>query len=738
MATGYETRNPGRNTFASQGPQVEQIGGRVAPGEHRGAQLQGGEASGQGRSNGENITQPGLMAGDLGEFFGKAVEPYLQRVQQQKFFEGMARAQAGESIEELSKSHNSLVGRLFGPTSFEEGAQTFTAIKAVDSWQAKITDHMDDWVKMTPEEQGKALSEHSMAMMGDDPYVNQIVQKEIITRSGPLLDTINKARFKWQQQQFHDSHYAMLESGADNLQALAAKAAQVNDPADKSGMESVETAVENLAGLFPKPDDMSDDTYRDTITDFLSGSAQRGNFYAYNALVSRGALQAIGSDKADKVLAAYDRWSKVGLAQAKGQHVQEVLALHSQAKQRKLTALQYVAGLDAINAKITQETGIRERAFDSEKLVAAGDDIIDMIATDMRRDEERQYQAGVRAEERKLDKADEEADAALKAQNARNAWATGTVNTFASQGGDTTAINVTAMELYNRRDWGTLSKSYNLGTTINKPIQNMLQAKIVSAHGSAYTGEVKEAYGVWQEWSKKDMAAAIGYFGNQAARLLTMDRMVASGEPPSQAYLFAFAETDIGKYSPVGLTGHEMSEAKAHVEAAVDSKDSGWFGRTFGGAADAMSPSSRELVINETFREVGVLKRSGSHLPPEVLADAAVKKAFANGHMEFHGGGMAWVNPPNASRLPAIVKMNPETFRNTLKSVVDKRLKASGVAGGYTSDYDINRVGDNLLIWTGDGKIIKITPQDISSERKAAIGNRPTTGRVMPGVGIPL
>src|SRR4051794_9684608 len=116
MATGYDTRQGGRDSFASSGPALERLGQQgSASGQSRGAQRVGGDAVAGGAPNAQ-VTDPGSGAADLGSFFAKALQPYVERRQQQQFFNGMVRAQSGEAISELAKSHKGVLGELFGPT----------------------------------------------------------------------------------------------------------------------------------------------------------------------------------------------------------------------------------------------------------------------------------------------------------------------------------------------------------------------------------------------------------------------------------------------------------------------------------------------------------------------------------------------------------------------------------------------------------------------------------------------
>lgn len=744
MATGYETRQSGRDTFASQGPAVQRLGRGTSQGVHRDIQLVGGDAVAGGAPN-ANVTAPGRS--DLGAFFTEALKPYVERKQQMKFFEGFTRAQSGEAIEELSRSHKSVVGQVLGPTSLEQGAQFYTAMKTVDDWQSDMLGRMDELKKLSPTEQAKHLADASLSLMGEDPYVNQMVQKQLIEKSGPLVDTINKKRYIWQQDTFRQGMFDALDSGADSLQAIASQIKDVSAPTDDE-TAAMQVSRSSFLGLMQRPEGMSDETYKATLSEAMQSFAQRGNYYAYSALEEAGVFQVLDDEDEEKVIAAYDRHSSKALDEAKGNYIEDLLRIREKREKGQMSAIEAVAGVDAINANISRDTGIRKRAYDSSFLLSEGTSVIEMIAAQARRQEERDYQAKVKAAEKAADAADEERAAQQDYSAAVGALNLGQPKAGIAFGIKPQAVNQAYHNAYKGGFFNKFALAWKQEQYINSDVANKMQAKVTSGGGVAYTGEVKQGYEEWKKLYAQNNAAAAAYYGTQHAKMIAMHDLVNSGVDATMAYTRSFGPDDGGRFNPNMLRPEKRRETTEALRAQVKALSSSKLSYMLGFGTRPMGPRAEEVIAGASAGQAAILQRTPG-LNPEEVAEQAVANAKANGTFEYFGGNMAWPNRSGTKPIADIIGTGSDNDTGAvLEFAIDEQLKAAGVQEGAKANYLITRTpttgnGFVLTVSLDDHRAINITSQELRGYAdKAARGeiqtntdraNRPKVGKVSWG-----
>lgn len=708
MATGYNTRQPGRDTFASQGPPIQQLGRGTSSGESRGAQLVGGNAVAGGAPN-VQITVPGSDAEQLGSFFTKLFEPYVQRKQQQRFFEGFTRAQSGEAIEELSKSHNSVVGQLFGPTSLEQGAQFYTAMKKVDDWQSNMLENMDDLKQLTPTDLSKHLAQTSIAMMGDDPDVNMLVQKQLVEKSGPLVDTVAKKRYSWQQDTARQTMFDALGSSATAFQKSATAIKDVTAPTDDE-TAAMTVSRHSFLGMMQKPQGMADDTYQATLTNAMTSFAQDGNFYAYTAMQEAGVFNVLDDTQQKKVQDAYDRYKKPALDDAKGKYVEDLLKVDEGISKGGLSPLEAVAAVDKINAQISRDTGIKERAFDADQLRTTGVRVIDMIAAQRRRQEDRQQT-----------KDDQERDAREKHSAALGAFNLGQPRSFSAAGGDGGMLNQVYFEEYrDGRFMHKFAKAFRQEGYVNEAVSKLMQSKLTSSGGVDFTEEAKKGYEEWSSLYKLDSGAAAGYYGDQHPKMLFMQRLVSAGVDPRTAYTRAFASEDKGRYSGQTLRPSDRKETMEAIAPVVKNFGSGWVSYNLGFGTRPMGEQAQNVLTNVITETAAIYQRSGE-LGPNEVAEQAARVAKANNSFEYYGGNLAWRNRPGTKTIGQYIGTREKDTGEILHGEIDDRLKQVDYPAGADGRYEIIRTptpgGFVLTVAATDelGKVIIITSQELKA-----------------------
>ncbi len=89
----------------------------------------------------------------LPAFLEEAFAPKLKAVQQQKFRSGFTAARAGKSAADIH-AEQPWYAHIFGPTSYELGAETFAVQKAASDMETQFIERLPELRKMSPEEVG--------------------------------------------------------------------------------------------------------------------------------------------------------------------------------------------------------------------------------------------------------------------------------------------------------------------------------------------------------------------------------------------------------------------------------------------------------------------------------------------------------------------------------------------------------------------------------------------------------
>lgn len=737
MATGYDTRQGGRDSFASQGPALERLGRGTRSGESRGVQIVGGDAVAGGAPN-VQITTPGSDAEGLGSFFNELVQPYVERKQRERFFEGFTRAQSGEAIEELSKSHKGVVGQLFGPTSLEQGAQFYTAMQKVNDWSASMVDRMDELKKLPQAELSKELANTSLAMMGDDPFVNQMVQKELVEKSGPMVSTIAKARYNWQQEEAGNAMFGSLNSAATNFQKMAVANAALSDPTDDD-TAAFDVSRSSFLGIMQRPEGMSDETYRGTLKAAMRSFAQQRNFYAYHALEDAGVLSLLGDEGEAQVRKDYDTYKSKALDEAKEDYVEDLLAIDEKIEKAglglvKYTPLQAVTDMDAVNEKISRQTGIRERAFDSGVLHTTGKRIIDVLASQAHKQQDRQAAKELKKYEHDLDKQDEEREAQQDYGAAVGAFNLAQPRRFIAGGGKESVVNQVYVKNWDDglKHIGKFASAYKNEGYVNGDVAKIAQAQINNGGGVAYTEETKLGYQRWKALYGFSNMAAAAYYGNSHAKLLKMDSMMAAGVNETQAYLRAFSPDDAGRYTGQNLRPQDRKETMAAISSEIGGGLDGWFTRQFpvtAGAFGSEKASERAIrVATGVVTEQAAILQQSRALGPKDVAHQALGQALGNGRLEYFGGKLAWDNRAGTKGAGDIIGVSDkDTFGDILREQINDDLYGSlNIKDGYDSaDFELARTpirggkGYIITVSLDDGRAINITSDQLKARADA-------------------
>lgn len=282
---------------------------------------------------------------NLPQFLEELAAPAMQKVKQQQTWDGFVAARAGATMQEISESQP-WYSKLFGPTNFEIGAQTYNVLESVSTMETDLLHRMPELRKLPPEEMAVEFNRLTQAQMTGNGYADAVLQKTFMDRAGPLMDLHTKERVAWQQSELVKAQYASNSANSTSFNELAKRTAMLGDgrPADEKAAEGlVQSQLSLLDGLSPSAY-QTDESYRAAMTAFVRGAADRGEFYTLKFLDGKGMLNALDPDDVLQL--------KSYVKQKQAQYKSEYLDQNPQVAERMALVSLYAA--EGIGAKPTQ------------------------------------------------------------------------------------------------------------------------------------------------------------------------------------------------------------------------------------------------------------------------------------------------------------------------------------------------------------------------------------------------
>lgn len=680
MATGFDSRQVTRQSFAFQGAQPVQAR-PAASGASARAQVVGGESQ-SGVVVAGPQTDPGATAGQLGQFFEGLMQPYIERKQAERFFEGFTAAQSGTALEELNNS-DSGIRSIFGPTAFEQGAQFFTAKAALDTWTQERYAQMDELKKLDPKAAAKVLSETSQALMTKDPFANRLIQSGLIEASGPLMNAVAKERYAYGQEQAIGAWNLAGKQGAGALQAAAKAQARIAGPTDGPSPAMIQQGKAFL-GSMVKPEGMDDETYRKGLFNFMRGAMQDGNFYAVNLMRRAGIDKIFGEDELVKLDDAQHRYGQRVMEDASMSLLVEDMADYEALRAKGfLDPTQAASALLGMNAKVKRFTGLEEDLFDFAVIKGETRSIMDIIVANHRRAVDRQWQLEDRKYARDTAIEIAERDDREAAASAGAAWASGDVNAAIAGGVEEKHFNRISLRDFRTGDYRGLARAFTVGHYTSTAVRNDIQGALKGSLEEQYGKNFGTAYQTWQRMMKVNPGMTAEYYGEYHEKMRSFGTLQQTVGPEA-AYRQAFG--DPARYSAAQVPPALRKEADEAVVSAVKSKQSGWYnpwGTTY-------SPQAVRVMQN-VVRERVALGLQNSDTPASSLAPEAMNAAVSDGTLQI-AGGEAWRAARGTKPFRVLVGLQQDEADGVFRAQVDFRLKRAGLKTGINSTLEINYV----------------------------------------------
>ena len=621
------------------------------------------------------------------------MQPYIERKQSEKFFEGFTMAQEGIALEELNNS-DSNIKTIFGPTAFEQGAQFFTAKATLDQWTQDRYADMDRLKTLDPRDAAKELAATSRSLMTKDPFANQMIQSGLIEATGPLMNAVAKARYAYGQEQAINAWNTAGKSGAGALQAAASAQASAAGPTDGPSPALIQQTHTFLGGMV-KPEGMDDETYRKGLYNFMRSAMQDGNFYAVNLMRRAGIDKVFGEDERVKLDDAQHRYGQRAMEDLMSQDagVATMILDYEEARghtfggeagdPKIMTPLQAAARLTSINSYIKRRTGLDEDFFDFSEIRGEVRSIIDLVVSNHRRTQERKWQLEDRAYARQTQIEIAERDDREAAAASGAAWASGDVNAAIAGGIEEKHFNRLALRDFRTGDFRGLARAFAVGHYTSTAVKNDIQGSVRGSLEEQYGKNFGKAYQTWQGMMKVNPGMTSDYYGEYHEKMRAFGTL-ANTVGPEAAYRQAFG--DPARYSSATVPPALRKEADEAVAAAVNSRQSGWY-NPFGTKYSAQAIRVMQNVVREDI----ALGLQNSDTPSGALAPEKMNAALANGRLQV-AGGEAWRAAPGTKPFRVQLGLQQDEADSVFRAQVDFRLKRAGLASGINSNLDMNYV----------------------------------------------
>lgn len=691
MATGYDRRQTTRDTFAFQPSAPVQEQAR-ASGQSRGAQVIGGQSQGGMIAAGPQTDAPNIAAG-LGAFVEKVMEPHLQRRQQEEFWSGLVGAATGDSNAKLDAG-NSPLNAIFGPSSYKEGAATFTALARSSEARTIIARRKDELAAMSQEDASRELGSISQSMMTGNPFVDQIIQADFVQSAPGLVDTVAKARREREQVEALNAWNTAAAKSAEAIQALGSAQAHLSGTGETDN-EAMRAGVQSFLGSMVQPDGMSDDAYKKGLYDFMRGAMQGGNFYAVEAMRRSGIDKVFSEEEQVRLEDAYQRYGNRIQGKAMMQFAPRLIELQTrikfpEGKDGGLTAMEAATELAGINNDLKAATGVDIDLFDYKDLAATAGNVADAVIAGFRRAEERRQQLQDRAQDRAWKLEDEKREEDKTAAQVHALWSMGAVRTGIVGGMKAGDFDALAFNDFRAGNVSNIAHAYAREGWVSGHTAKVMQAHIDASIGQQYTKDFEQGHAEWARLNTASPAAAIAYYGKYHLPMQKFDSLRRGGLSPQIAYVRAFG--DPAAYSGQNASSATRKEVRAAVDAAIDASEPYTvFGMGITGTP--LNASSKRALATALERRV-TAAAANSDVPPEQLAKDNYQALLAAGEAERYGA-FAWPTKTGTVPFGQLLHLKPKEAEQVIAGVIDRRLKAVGFSDGVDGDsYEVLRFRD--------------------------------------------
>lgn len=683
MASGYDSRQPTRQTFAFQtaAPARSSVG---LSGQSRGAGLIGGDSRGGAVAAGPQ-TDAAPIAGGLGRFVEQVMAPHVAERQREEMYKGFARAQSGMTVDELNKSGSPLA-KIFGPTGFEEGAAMYMAATRVSEGNQALLQDMDTLKRLPPDEYAKVMAKRSADMMTGNPLIDRVIQQKLIEDAGPVTNTVQKARYAWLQENGAKAMADSASSSAASLQEIASVQAEL-DPEARDPR-----AVQNATGTFlqwmQKPEGMNDEVYKKTLLNFMRGAMQDGKFHAVTALRKAGVDNVFDGDEIVRLEDAANRYGQRALEQftagddrwraLSDEYEMQRARAHVEGVANKWSPLDFANHLMKMNAYAKARTGVDDPVFDYADVRGEVRSLATLSATAYNRAQEKKERAAEKAADRQL-KADEDAQ---EYAAAGAAWASGDISEAVAAGIPDRHFDRLALANLRTGNFDALAKAFRVSHFVSPLVKNDVLAEVEGALDQQYGKGMQQAHARWAAMRKANPGMTIATYGEWDAKMMVFHTL-SPKLGNEAAYTRAFG--DSARYSSAALPAGQSASASKAIEAWANSQQPSRVNLF----AKRISRSGLAVLKNALTRRVA-MSAQNSDVPLDVVIPDFGQAILADGSLQTAGGEF-WQDAVGSKPFRARLGVQQDEADRAW-GLVGERLKQAGLKAGGGADLEISYV----------------------------------------------
>ncbi len=728
MATGYDQRQPTRGSFAgTQAPQPVQRQS-LANGQSRGAQITGVGQGGWGGVAAGRQTDPGDIAGGLGQLVERIMQPYVEARQQEQFFKGFTDAEGGRAVAEAKQT--GVLSKIFGPTGYEQGAVAYTAVAKNAEFNSYILDNKEELAKLPREERGRLLADKSKSLMTGNPFADRLIQSNLVEMAQPTMNTLEKASFAWQQVEGVRAQASAGEGGADVFEKTAQAQMTLGERADTS---AIVQAGNNLLATMRKPAGMEDSAHRAMFSSFIRNQVAKGNFRTVEMFRQAGWLNSGGLLNDDQLASletyqstqASKKWADLKIADPS--LAVQYAAIEEGIDAGKITTPKQV--LDLVGKANLSAAGSAGIPVAVAPLIGATaqEALLGRLNSEKKsanlRVEQRAYEQQKRDEQRKYDANQKLLDAQQKIQLAALMGANGSLGRAIAQGvvdhDSATTVMTQALDTGN---YDFIVKQVAEGPNTMSILSPLITGGFEASVGVGPTPAFERSMARFSGLYKVNKGAALLAADKHGPDALAYMEAINAKVPAAAAYQASFGRPHefSDNYLPAGVT---KKDAMAYAVKAVTHPDKWLLGLL--GERVPLSGASRTMMAESIYQDAAAYsKRSG--LDFEEATKAVAGQYEKSGRWE-RMGSVAWRNQPGSASLSGLVGVPPDTGDRLFNAVLDRKLKASGFAAGASSDNLTGfRTEDHGMPYVmvqasdaGNPVWVAISLDDLKAERRA-------------------
>lgn len=673
----------------------------------------------------------------LPAFLEEAFAPKLKAVQQQKFWSGFTAARAGKSAADIH-AEQPWYAHIFGPTSYELGAETFAVQKAASDMETQFIERLPELRKMSPEEVGVELNTMATNMQTGNLYTDALIQKSMMERAGPMMDTHMKARYAWQQEELARGQNSAWLSASSAFQAAAVDDAKRGreHPAEAPTVEQLRERGQLFLQTFQSPEGQNPESYLNNILTTVDQMADQGDWYSIRALEASGLLGQLPPEDRDKLDGRIDRArSKYKRNLASGPLMKPIAQLFTQAKAGAISAESAVNGMFEINAQYAALTGDDTGLFDQDDAIriaeSAGGAYYSMWERMMNKRDAALEKAQTAAEK---EAAEARGDAQLVAAASTNSL--GTVSRMkgvTKDDADRAFMSVVTQDPTRTADMAvgnfastTAAKEPYVSPRLKEQLQT--QVRLSAGQDGEWTDGFEQAYQTWKSIRyhtidngngtadrTSGIATAQEYYGDLHQQMQVYHDAVSNRVPAQYAYKQAFGPDARGLQAYNTLD----KDSKAVLQATVAQINPSWWQL----GSEAMGSSATNVVLASSALYFQQIKTSEPAISDSEAAKQAIQRAQNNG-LEI-SGRYAWTNPQGSTPLYAEAGMQKDVFEDYFEQALTNRFRAQGMRIAKDTSVSIIRIGNDtngprlvaMAYRDGDRRMIFITGDDIKKLR---------------------